>query len=76
MKPEKSSDLKFFLNKKYEDFISDYEDKWLQYASAEQRMKAFFGDANNANELFKKWQRGEDIFAKERAKAFSLRATF
>lgn len=67
----KSNKHKFFTTKKYSEFIEDFEDKWLQYASAEERMKAYFENLSNAKELFKKWKKGKDLFAKKRMKAFS-----
>ena len=61
----------FSTNDKYSEFISDYEDKWLQFASIQDRMKAYFGgDLNNAIELFKKWKQGEDLWQEERSKFF------
>ena len=67
----KNKELEFFLNKKYSDFIEDFESKWLQYASAEERTKAFFGNLSRAKKLFKKWQNGEDVFANRIKKEFS-----
>lgn len=59
----------FFTNDKYSEFISDYEDKWLQFASIQDRMKAYFGgDLNNAIELYKKWKKGEDLWQEEKLK--------
>lgn len=52
----------FFTNKKHEDFIEDFEDKWLQYATEEEKMKAYFGTENKALELFEKWESGEDVW--------------
>ncbi len=69
---KKSEEEKFFTEEKYEDFIEDFEDKWLQYATAEERVKAFFGDVNNAKVLFKRWNEGEDLFAKQKAEAFPM----
>ena len=71
MKSKKSKEEIFFMTEKFGDFICDFEDKWLQYASAEERMKAFFGNISEAKKLFNRWNKGEDVFAKERAKAFS-----
>ncbi len=70
MKKNKSKEEIFFATKKYEDFICDFEDKWLQYVSAEERMKAFFGNLSNAENLFEKWQNGENLFEKEINLAF------
>lgn len=61
----------FFTNDKYSEFISDYEDKWLQFASIQDRMKAYFGgDLNIAIELYKKWKQGEDLWQEEKSKFF------
>ena len=66
----KSNEHRFFTTRKHFEFIEDFEDKWLQFASAEERMKAYFGNLSNAKKLFEKWEKGEDLFAKKRIKAF------
>lgn len=74
MKKGKSEEELFFTSKKYSEFICDFEDKWLQFAAAEDRAKAFFGSIKNAKDLFKKWKGGEDIFSYQREKAISKTA--
>lgn len=71
MKKGKSEEELFFTSKKYSEFICDFEDKWLQFALAEERAKAFFGSIENAKDLFKKWKKGEDIFSFQKEKAIS-----
>lgn len=71
MKNKKSREQKFFNSKKYSEFICDFEDKWLQFASAEDRTKAFFGNIDNAQKLFSKWKEGVDVFSSQRENAFS-----
>jgi predicted metal-dependent hydrolase len=70
MKKKKTKEEKFFNSEKHDDFICDFEDKWLQFASSEQKTKAFFGDIKNAKKLYEKWKDGNDIFAKEKGKYF------
>jgi hypothetical protein len=54
----------------FEDFISEFEDKWQQYANETDKMKAYFGSVDNGLELFEKWKRGYELFEKEKANAF------
>jgi hypothetical protein len=68
---QKSEEEKFFTSQKYSQFICDFEDKWLQYASAKDRTKAFFGNIENAQKLFAEWKRGVDVFSNQRKIAFS-----
>lgn len=56
----------FFTAEEYSDFISDYEDKWLQFESAEQRLRAYFGTVENAKTLYEKWLNDEELFAFEK----------
>ncbi len=53
----------FFSNELYSDFIEDFENNWLQYATSNEKMKAYFGNEENAKSLYKKWKNGEDIWA-------------
>lgn len=71
MKNIKSVEEKFFTSQKYSEFICDFEDKWLQFASAEDRTKAFFGSIENAQKLFSEWKKGIDVFSHQRENAFS-----
>lgn len=71
MKNEKSEEEKFFTSKKHCEFICDFEDKWLQFASVEDKAKAFFGNIENAQKLFSEWKRGVDVFSNQRKIAFS-----
>ncbi len=54
----------------FEEFISEFEDKWLQYSDEETKVKAYFGSAENGFELFKKWKAGFELFSDEKNKAF------
>ena len=60
------TNLDFFLNDKYCEFIEDYEDKWLQYATADERMNAFFGTLENAQNVYEKWKKNEDIWTEKK----------
>ena len=51
-------------------FVADFEDKWLQYTSAEELVKIYFGSTENGLELFNKWKNGYELFAEEKANAF------
>lgn len=62
----------FFNNKKYQEFIEDFEGKWLQYATVEEKMKAYFGTENKAIELFEKWNSGEDIWETRKKLSWDL----
>lgn len=48
-------------NEKFFEFIYEYEDAWLQNASATEKILAFFGDAKKAEILFNKWIEKEEI---------------
>jgi hypothetical protein len=67
---KESTALDFFKNPEYEEFIIDFEDKWLQYATAEERVSAFFGTRENALKLFNDWQKGIDLWSKQKAKVW------
>ena len=54
--------LEFFTDKKYQEFIEEFENNWLQYATVEEKMKSFFGNVDNAKLLFEKWKNEEDIW--------------
>lgn len=60
-----------FTDEKYSQFIEDFEDKWLQYASIENRIKAYFGTLEKGIRLYKKWEKGEDLFKREKFKLWS-----
>ena len=51
----------FFLDEKHQEFIEEFEDNWLQYASSDEKMKAFFGTEDSAIALFERWKQGEGI---------------
>ena len=70
MKKKKIEEEKFFTSKKYDEFICDFEDKWSQFASVEQKVTAYFGNVENGLMLFKRWKNSEDLFESQRAKAF------
>lgn len=44
-------------DEKFQEFISEVEDKWLQYSSKEAKVRAYFGTPNNGFKLFEKWIR-------------------
>lgn len=52
----------FFTNPNYSEFIEEFENNWLQYATVEEKMKSYFGNLENANKLFEKWKKNEDIW--------------
>lgn len=52
----------FFRNKKYSEFIEDFENNWLQYSTPIEKMKAYFGTIENALELFEKWEKNIDVW--------------
>jgi predicted metal-dependent hydrolase len=62
MKNLKLENEEFFTNEKYCEFIEYYEDNWIQYATVNEKMKAYFGDIKNAVVLFKKWRNSENIW--------------
>lgn len=55
----------------FEDFICEFEDKWMQYSNEETKIKAYFGSLENGVEIFEKWKTGSELFSKEREIAFS-----
>lgn len=63
--PQKEEDERTF-----EEFISEFEDKWLQYSDEETKVKAYFGTANKGFELFQKWKAGFELFSDKKKKAF------
>ncbi|PJB14985.1 MAG: hypothetical protein CO118_05740 [Flavobacteriales bacterium CG_4_9_14_3_um_filter_32_8] len=63
--PPKAKDVGTF-----EEFISEFEDKWLQYSDVETKVKAYFGSAENGFQLFEKWKTGFELFSDEKNKAF------
>jgi hypothetical protein len=54
----------------FEDFISEFEGKWLQYTTEQTKVKSYFGSVKNGLELFEKWKQGYELFGEEKAKAF------
>ena len=54
----------------FDEFISEFEDKWLQYADEKTKIKAYFGTVKNGFELFEKWKTGFELFREEKNKAF------
>lgn len=54
----------------FDEFISEFEEKWLQYSDEETKVKAFFGSVDKALELFKKWKTGYELFETEKNIAF------
>lgn len=52
------NDLDFFTNEKFSEFIEEFENNWLQYGTASEKMKAYFGDLSTANDFFLKWKNG------------------
>lgn len=56
------SDKDFFLNEKHSEFIEYFENNWLQYATVEEKMKAYFGNISNAKDLFSSWEKGIDTW--------------
>jgi hypothetical protein len=55
----------------FEEFISEFEDKWLQYSDADTKVKAYFGSVEKGFELFEKWKEGYELFGDEKKIAFS-----
>lgn len=54
----------------FAEFITEFEDKWLQYSDEETKVKAYFGNADKGFELFKKWKAGFELFGNEKNKVF------
>jgi hypothetical protein len=54
----------------FEEFISEFEDKWLQYSDEETKVKAYFGSVEKGLELFEKWKVGFELFSEEKKNAF------
>ena len=52
----------FLKNDKYSEFIEDFENNWLQYSTSKEKIRTYFGTIENAHNLFKKWQNGEDFW--------------
>jgi len=50
-----------FTNDEFADFISDVEDKFLQFADIKTKGKAYFGTIENASLLYELWKKGHDI---------------
>ncbi len=55
----------------FDEFISEFEDKWLQYSNEETKVKAYFGNADKGFELFEKWKAGFELFSNEKKIAFT-----
>jgi hypothetical protein len=55
----------------FAEFISEFEEKWLQYSDEETKVKAFFGSVDNGLELFEKWKGGYELFENKKNKYFS-----
>lgn len=70
MQKSKSDD--FFQNEKYGEFIEETEDQWLQYAHAEERMKAFFGTYENALKMYELWLDGHAPYEERKDLMWSL----
>ncbi|GAB4490363.1 MAG: hypothetical protein OHK0019_09110 [Saprospiraceae bacterium] len=51
-----------FLSGKYGEFVEDFEDEWLQYATPEEKVKAFWGSMEGAIAAYKFWKRGGEFF--------------
>jgi len=54
----------------FDEFISEFEDKWLQYSDEETKVKAYFGNADEGFKLFEKWKNGFKLFSHEENIAF------
>lgn len=54
----------------FDEFISEFEEKWLQYSDEETKIKASFGSVDKALELFEKWKTGYELFENEKNRAF------
>ena len=54
----------------FDEFISEFEEKWLQYSDEETKVKAYFGSVEKGLELFEKWKAGHELFENEKSKAF------
>lgn len=58
--PKTPDDL--FLSGKYGEFIEDFEDEWLQYATPEEKVKAFWGSIDDAIAAYKHWKQDGEFF--------------
>lgn len=54
----------------FEEFICEFEEKWLQYANEETKVKAYFGNVEVGMQIFNEWKTGNDYFKDEIKKAF------
>ena len=54
----------------FHEFISEFEEKWLQYSDADTKVKAYFGSVEKGFELFEKWKMGYELFGDEKKIAF------
>ena len=54
----------------FEEFICDFESKWLQYSNEETKVKAYFGTVENGVRIFNAWKNGKNNFENERNRAF------
>jgi hypothetical protein len=54
----------------FEEFISEFEDKWLQFSDEETKVKAYFGSVEKGLKLFEKWKAGFELFSDEKNNAF------
>ena len=54
----------------FNEFISEFEKKWLQYSDEKTKVKAYFGSVDKGLELFEKWKTGYELFKNEKNKAF------
>jgi hypothetical protein len=52
----------FFQSGKYTNFIEDFENEWLQYATAEEKIKAFWGSMDDAIAAYKYWKQDGEFF--------------
>ena len=59
-----------YQQENFEDFICEFEDKWLQYADEKKKVEAYFGSVENGLELYEKWKSGDELFSEEKRNAF------